>query len=310
MNGFAPCRLFVFAWCAACSPMMTPDAGQPPVDAGPLRVVDGGLVGPFARGEVIVSQSVREVGTRSVFSSQLSASFLEVAAPTPSPCLERRDGNCVLRICNQTGAIVATTRTAGAITFWGLLPLERDAGKGDGGVDAGEPTDGGDGDAGELDGGWLVTPSDAGFVGVGVSQRLFFAGNELSATASGGDLPAFSTPTLLAPAQLTLTKPRCLPACPPVPRDAPLEVGWSGVGEGEVFVQLTTPQVTVTCSALATSGTSSIPVSLLAELTPSVSSGEATMVVKTRTSVQFDAGGFEVAFAAETPALFPLTVLP
>ncbi len=303
--------VLVLSGSLACSPMTTPDAGTMPVDAGPSRVVDGGLVGPFARGEVLVSQSVREVGTRSVFSSHLSASFLEVGAPTPSPCVERREGSCVLRVCNQTGAIVANTRTAGAITWWGLLPLERDAGS-DGGLDGGAADGGVDGgeDGGALDGGWLLHPNDAGLVGVSAPQRLFFAGSELSATASGGDLPAFSTPTLLAPAQLTLTTPRCVPACPPLPRDTGFDVGWSGVGEGDVFVQLTTPQVTVTCSAPATSGTLTVPPSLMAELTPSVSSGEATMLVKTRTSVQFDAGGFDVAFAAETPALFPVTVLP
>ena len=53
----------------ACSPMPAPvDGGRPVVDAGPPRVVDGGVVGPFARGLLLVSQTVREEVTRTTAS--------------------------------------------------------------------------------------------------------------------------------------------------------------------------------------------------------------------------------------------------
>lgn len=293
--------------------MAPPDAGSPLVDAGPERFVDGGLVGPFARGEVIVTQTAREVGARTVFTSRLSARFVEVAAPTPSPCVERAEPPCVLRICNLSGSVAASPRSAGEVTIWGLLPLERDAGRSDGGLDGGGDAgsnDGGPGDDGGLDGGWPLERVDGGVRTTTVSQRVFFSSTELFVTATGDEVPAFTTPAVLAPAQLTLASPRCVPTCPAVPRDAPFDVRWTGVGFGEVVVQLTTPQVTITCSRQATDGPLSIPTSLLAELTPSTSSGEATLLVKTRSSVQVDAGGFEVSFSAETPELFPITVLP
>ena len=286
----------------ACSPMPTPvDAGRPAVDAGPPRVVDGGVVGPFSRGLLLVSQTVREEVTRTTASFAFSAAFTEVAAGTPNPCVERREGACTVRICNQDARVEGTTVSPGALTLEGLLSIEVDAGRDAGAVDAGT----GDGGA-RL----TLAPNDAGLVSFAVPQRLFFGGAEVTVHAQGAGVPAFSSPALVMPAQLTLSTPRCMPTCAALPRDLPFRVAWANVSGADVSVQLNTPQVTVTCEAPAEQAVLEIPPAVLAELTPSVASGDATLVVLARRSLRFDAGAWDVTFAAETPTLLPITVLP
>lgn len=294
--------LLAFASLAlACSPPPAgTDGGRPPVDAGPPRVVDGGLVGPFSRGVVSLSQVVRDEGNRTTASTLLSATFTDVPAGTPSPCVERREGTCSVRVCNVGAGVVGATVSAGVVTFEGLLAEEvRDAGF--------FVPDAGDEDAGVR---WVMTPLDSGVASRSVPQRLFFGGDTVTASASGGVVPAFTSPPLTTPAQLQVSKPRCQPACPDVPRDAPLKVEWSGVSFAEVRVTVNTPQVSVTCEAPAEQNALEVPAALLAELTPSTTSGEATLVVLARTAVRVDAGAWDVTLAAETPTFLPVRVLP
>ncbi|MBL8923119.1 MAG: hypothetical protein JNJ54_29990 [Myxococcaceae bacterium] len=285
----------------ACSAPPGPvDAGRTPVDAGPPRVVDGGLVGPFAIGLVSVSQVVRDEGSRTTASTLLSAVFTEVGPLTPNPCVERREGACLVRICNLGAAPLGTTVSAGPLTLTGLLPREVP----DGGLAA--P------DAGDEDGGvrWVLQPLDSGVASLQVPQRLFFGGDTLGVSAGGDAVPAFVSPPLTTPAQVLVSKPRCTPGCPPVRRDVPLEVAWSGVSFATVRVVVNTPQVSVRCDAPAEQSALQVPAALLAELTPSVAPGDATLVVVARTAVSFDAGAFDVTLAAETPTFLPVEVLP
>jgi hypothetical protein len=286
----------------ACSPQPAPvDAGRLPVDAGPPRVVDGGVVGPFSRGRLLISQTVREEATRTTASFAFSATFTEVAAGTPNPCIERREGACKVRICNQGERVEGTTVSPGTLTLEGLLPVEVDAGRDAGPVDAGNE-----------DGGARLTlsPNDAGLVSFAVTQRLFFGGTEVTVQGQGGGVPAFTSPLLVTPAQLSLSTPRCMPACAAIPRDLPFRVAWANVSDALVSIQLSTSQVSVTCEAPAEQAVLEVPTAALAELTPSVASGDATLFVLARRSVHFDAGTWDVTFSAETPTLFPVIVLP
>lgn len=275
---------------------MVVDAGLMPVDAGPPRVVDGGVVGPFSLGVVTLSQRVREEASRTVVSATLTATFTDVVAGTPNPCIERVEGTCVLRVCNVGSAIIGAVTSAGALTFDGLLPRVL--------------PDAGSMDAGPFDGGWVLAPNDAGLISESVAQRLFFGGSEVAVHAEGSTIPAFTSPLLLTPAQLAVSTPRCLPTCTPIPRDTPLRVSWTGVSNAEAEVRLSTPQVTVTCRVPAEQNSLEVPVALLQELTPSLTPAEATLTMLARTSVSFDAGAWTVVFAAETPTLLPVTILP
>lgn len=288
-----PCLVTVLA----CSPPpAVVDAGRPPVDAGPPRVVDGGLLPASSTGRIVVSQAVREVGLRTTVTSSVFARFVEVAAGTPNPCVERTEGACVVRVCNEGPGVAGALVSPGALTLEGLLPLARD-----GGVDAGMP------DAGPR---LLLEPTDAGLVAFVVGQRLFFGGAELTVTAAGAEVPPFTSPALLTPAQLTVSTPRCMPTCAAIPRDVPYRVAWANVSGAEVSVQLTTPQVTVTCTAPAEQAVLEVPPSVLGELTPTSAAGDATLLVLARTSVRLDAGSWDVTVSAETPTLLPVEVLP
>jgi hypothetical protein len=292
--------VFTSALVACSAPPGPLDAGRLPVDAGPPRVVDGGLVGPSFTGLVSVSQVLRDEGSRTTASTQLTASFSQVAPLTPNPCVERREASCVVRVCNVGAAGLGSPVSAGQLTFTGLLPREVP----DGGLFS--P------DAGDDDGGarWVLSPLDSGVASSSVPQRLFFGGDSLTVSASGGVVPAFTSPALTTPAQVSVSKPRCTPACPPVRRDVPLEVTWTGVSFATVRVTLSSPQVSVTCEAPAEQNALRVPAALLSELTPSVAPGDATLVVLARTAVSFDAGAWDVTFAAETPTFLPIEVLP
>lgn len=277
------------------------DAGRPLVDAGEPRVVDGGLVGPFAQGLIVISQVVREDGPRTLASATVTARFVEVAAGTPSPCVERVEGACRVRVCNRSGSVAGATISPGVLELEGLLPVAVDGGRDAGGADAGA-----------LDAGSALTlvPDDAGLSSLSVPQRLFFGGAQVTVRSSGAGVPAFTSPVLETPAQLTLSVPRCMPTCAPVPRDVPLRVAWANVSGADVLVQLSTPQVSVTCQAPAEQAVLEVPAALLAELTPTVGPGDATLLVLARRAVRFDAGAFDVTLSAETPTLLPIEVLP
>jgi hypothetical protein len=283
-----------------CSPPSSSlDGGPPPVDAGQPWVVDGGLVGPFSRGALVISQTVREEGIRTIASSVFTAFLTQVPARTSNPCVERTEGACKVRICNQGERIEGASVSPGSLTLVGLRPLEVDAG----------PVDAGSGG-----GGVRVTlwPNDAGIVSFAAPQRLFFGGDELVVQGHGdGDgVPAFVSPVLVTPAQLRVSTPRCTATCPTIARDQPFRVAWANVLGADIIVQLNTRQVSVTCEAPAEQAALIMPEALLSQLTPSLTPQDATLVVLARRSVQFDAGSWNLTFSAETPTLLPITVTP
>jgi hypothetical protein len=185
--------LLSLALCACPEPVAMPDAGRPPVDAGPPLVVDGGTLGPAQWGAIELTQHARTSGSQVTYSSFVRASFLEIPAETPNPCVERRQGRCTVRVCNVDGAVRGLVRRAGTLTLEGALVVDGPDDGPDGGPDGG--LDGGH-DAGSPppDGGALtLVTTDAGAFS-SVPGRLFVDGLALTVRAEGDEVPAFTSP--------------------------------------------------------------------------------------------------------------------
>jgi hypothetical protein len=283
------------------------DAGRPAPDAGPERIVDGGTLGPLQLGSIDLVQRARTTGQTVRFTSSVQATFLEVAAGTPNPCVERIDGRCTVRVCNAGGAVVGTPRRAGVLTLEGALVVDRPDGGPDAGADAG--SDGG-ADAGGLntDGGVLTLgPGEGGTAVVTVPARLFTAGQTLVVRATGDEVPAFASPPLEAPSQLIVTSPVCDSPCT-VTRALPVRVSWRNAPAGDVSIELVGRQVSARCTASGREERFDLEPSVLEEFPPSVELGDTSLVISGVSASSFDAGGFRVTVRASTPTLVPLVL--
>jgi hypothetical protein len=285
-------------------PMPTPDAGRLPPDAGPPRVVDGGTIGPAQWGTIELTQRARTSGSRVTFSSTVQATFVEVAAGTPNPCIEWHTSGCTVRVCNVDGAITGRARRAGTITIEGALIVDGTDGGVDGGLDGGRDA----GLAMSEDGGVLtLVASDAGSFAA-VAGRLFTDELPLTVRAQGDEVPAFTSPPLLAPAQPSVQFPRCGTSCPVVSRELPLRVEWTEAASSDVRIELVGRQVSARCLIRGLEERFEIEPEVLREFLPSVEPGDATLIVAGVRSVGFDAGTWSVTLSASTPTLIPLTL--
>jgi hypothetical protein len=249
---------------------------------------------------VTLTQRVSTSGMPLRFASRAQASFLDVAANTPNPCIEFAQSGCIVRVCNLEGAGSGVFRRAGVVTLEGSLtadPLDAgpDGGADDGGV---EPADGG-----------VLTlwPTDAG-ASVVVNTRLFTAGLPLVVSASGDEVPAFISPSLPAPSQLVVTSPRCEGTCAPLSRAAPIRVEWTNAPVGDVSVQLVGRQVSARCLASGLDERFEMEPEVLREFPPTVEPGDTTLIVSGTSARSFDAGGWAVTFSASTPTFIPLVL--
>jgi hypothetical protein len=285
-------------------PMPTPDAGRLPPDAGPPRVVDGGTIGPAQWGTIELTQRARTSGSRITFSSTVQATFVELTGETPNPCVERPVSGCTVRICNVEGAVIGLRRRPGTITIEGALLVDRPDGGVDGGLDGGR-----DGGAEPFEDGGVVTlvATDAGAFAA-LPGRLFTDDLPLIVHASGDEVPAFTSPLLLAPAQPSVQFPRCGTTCPVVSRALPLRVEWTDAPVADVRIELVGRQVSARCVLSGLEQRFELDPEVLGEFLPSLEPGDATLIVAGVRSVGFDAGTWSVTLSASTPTLIPLTL--
>ncbi|MDX2010721.1 MAG: hypothetical protein SFW67_11040 [Myxococcaceae bacterium] len=263
-------------------------------------------MGPAQWGTIELTQRTRTSGSRTTFSTRVLASFLDVAAGTPNPCVERTEGACTVRVCNLDGAVRGIARRTGVLTLEGALLVDGPDGGPDGGRDAGGL------DAGitlPMDDGGVLTlvPTDAGAFAA-VNARLFTDGLAMIIRASGDEVPPFVSPPLLAPSQVTVRFPRCATTCPVVSRELPLRVEWADAPVGDVLIELVGRQVSARCRSRGLEERFELGPEVLREFPPTVEPGDATLIVSGVSSVSFDAGTWDVTLTASTPTFVPLTL--
>jgi hypothetical protein len=97
-----------------------------------------------------------------------------------------------------------------------------------------------------------------------LAATFFAAGDTLTFSATGADVPAFSDAKVVAPADLTSTLPT------EIDRTKDLTITWTGGTTGEVGLflsgSLETESESISCSAPAAGGTLTVPKELLAKL--------------------------------------------
>jgi hypothetical protein len=112
----------------------------------------------------------------------------------------------------------------------------------------------------------------AGYKGVSATGQFFVPGAMVTATGAGGaDLPAFGAESVVAPGEITMTSPACMPGgCPDLDRTTDLALAWTGGGAGKVTADLSTSSETTStsifCTFAAAGGTGTIPSTLLTKL--------------------------------------------
>lgn len=207
-------------------------------------------------------------------SSFVSASFTLARSAT---CTTEESGDCKYIECATEATTELEYRSAGAVTITGGLrevTLEPDA------------------------------ADEYAFDNNGMSE-LFTGGETLTVTAEGGDVPAFQLEAT-APSVVTLSAPELMPLMV-VDRSADLDFAWTGGEAGNVVavVGITRPDrvTNVICTFEASSGSGTIPASMLSNLDP-METGDVAAVVATVTSEeQTDAGDWQVSFTLATNAL-------
>jgi hypothetical protein len=149
----------------------------------------------------------------------------------------------------------------------------------------------------------------SGYAQASGDTKLFAPGDMLVASASGSaDVPAFTTPGLVAPNELTVTSPACTGGCPPLDRTQDLQVAWTGGGAGKMVVTFETisdpTTVLLECHFDASAGMGVVPAALLGKL-GKAGEGDVTGVLLIRpiSSIDVPVGTGTVTFTIQSAAL-------
>jgi hypothetical protein len=228
------------------------DDGDDGDDGGPP---DASVPPPENTGFVTVSSSRFVSGTTNVNAGSISATFRLASSVV---CTEQVIGECFLYTCPMNPP-PPTHRSAGPITVTGaalpatLMPL------GDNTYD-------------------VVSTA---------TQTMFDGGETLTATGTGGDVPAFSV-SVTAPTLATLTAP-AKPVGPlTIDRGQDFQASWTGGGAGLVFLYFSAPPgsgISMSCGYPAAGGTATVPASALAMVPAGTGSFAASSVSNNTTDV-------------------------
>lgn len=248
---------------AACSSDPVAGVTAPAADSGPADDIDSSTIGkeggpvadsgPSPEGSTPTTKKTGAVtltyyDTATAHSLFGAAGFSDQAPSAKAPtCTTTTEGACVVQDC--------------------VIPAGVDAGPAPVAVTAGPIAITG----GSIPAGYKLTANGAGVYSPSAipMNPAWFGGEDITFTASGGDVPAFTT-KLKSPAALTLTS--ALPAT----WDSTMkeDVTWSGAGVNSVKVALTksstTNPVFVVCTFAASALTGHIPAAALPKLKGSV----------------------------------------
>jgi len=146
------------------------------------------------------------------------------------------------------------------------------------------------------------------------TSALFAGGETLTATIAGaGDVPAHEA-TLTAPSSVALTTPD-LDEPITIERNAPLALAWSGGGAGRVRVAVGVSfldgptlvrSASVSCSFPASSGSGSVPASLLGAMPATTPTDYGSISVDVTSEARVVAGDYVTGFYATAMATAPM----
>lgn len=227
-------------------------------------------------GSVTVVSAVATVSGMTYAGTIFSASFNEAQSTDGTQCATRAAGPCQIRECTINADAGATNpaRSAGTVSFMG----------------AGESLS-------------LQPSADGTYAGDAPRNEIFPAGTEVTVSAGGDAVPAFTT-TVRVPARVEITAPMLsLATTTNISRAMPLATSWTGGTSGKVLVFLASASAsrsaTVSCTYDATAGSATIAADVLSAL-PVGSGSIAIGGVEQR---EVTAGGYTVTVSASGVAL-------
>jgi hypothetical protein len=217
-------------------------------DDGPDALVPA----PENTGFVSASSSFFVSGTTTVRAGSISATFRLASSLV---CTEEVVGDCFIYMC-PTNPPPPTYQSAGTITVTGaalpatLMPL------GDDTYDVVSTT----------------------------TQTMFDGGETITASGTGGDVPAFSV-SVTAPSRVTLTAPAKPAGSLAINRGQDFQASWTGGGAGLVFLYFSATGITMSCGYPASGGTATVPAGALAMIPAGMGSFSAASVSNNTTDV-------------------------
>jgi len=264
---------------------------------------DGGSSsgGTVKTGLLSATQITIVAGSQTIYSTSLFATFIAASAGSSggggnSPCTTTTEGSCKVTDC----------------TF-----ATSDAGP----TDAGPRPDAGPApDAGPVmaDNAGVLTIKGGKLAAAGVtlspgangayspttgSTQIFAGGDTVTVDAVGAQVPAFSGKALQTPNDIVLTSPTFDTAAKTsFPRDADLNVAWTGGGTGNLNVNVTsirsgTRSVTIACTFGASGGTGVVPTAALSKLDQTDGTTVfGSISIQPQNSVPFTSGDWNVTF--------------
>lgn len=193
------------------------------------------------------------------------------SADFSTDCAQTSAGSCTRAVCPPPSSAATPFPTAGTINITGGVQ---------------DPV--------------TLTPDAAGLYSSDLTntEALFTAGQTLSFTAAGDEVPSFSS-SVTGPGSLTLTSPVFSVGQVTIDTTADLGVAWTGGASGEVVTTLggTLPgsedQISVYCYFDAAGGTGTVPAALMSDLT-SVEATSAFASVGALARSTTDADGWDV----------------
>lgn len=225
--------------------------------------------GPSQFGWVYVSSSPGGPTNATAFFSKVS--------PVPdggSNCTLTTDGRCIIQACKPDGGgSTHRFQSAGTIAITGgSVPATLS---------------------------WSV---DAGYYQGFFNGGYFFTGSQLTITAAGDSVSAFSASVMPPSPMVVALPPVSSGAKRQVNRTQPLSVTWTGASAGSVVISLQTnlPYTAyVICTVPASDGNATIVPSVLAHLTP----GEGFLMVSQQSTTEVQAGDWPISVVAATNSL-------
>jgi hypothetical protein len=246
------------------------DGGTPKdADVGPPPV-------PKKVGRILVGQTLTIVGAQQYYSSYATAMFYENPDVTSGPsCTYSSVGGCHVYDCPLGGPV----------------------------PDAGGPRYAAGGSV-SITGGfttYTMNTKAGSYETVSSQARLYDSGTVLRASSTGGEVPAFSNKTLTVPSVAFNVQSPALGASLTLSRTQALGISWSGAGDRDVHVNISTTQqnvhsVAISCVFPGNQNGASIPAAAMGKLKPTNTSMKGYLSIGAPTENTWSAGEWVVTF--------------
>jgi len=234
---------------------------------------------PTKVGTITVGQTITYASGQTFYSSYATAMFHESPPPSGSTtsCSYDLIGGCHVYDCDLTGP------QPGPVTL-------RYASAGTVSITGGATT-------------YSMSVAAGGYTSVSSQQLLYGSGTVLTASSTGGEVPAFSGKSLTIPStSFAVSTPTLATSTLSLSRSAALPLAWSGATGRTVYVNVSTTEddirsVSVACEFPGTPGTATIPAAAMSKLLATSAAVDGYFSMRAPIETKFTSGDWAVTFS-------------